>query len=197
MRTKLIGFASISFLFVGSFLLAQGAPKEINEDLQFIREWQKNKTIEEVAAALALSQDQQDSLFSMRDEVDAIKAEYEPVREATRATFEATASAIRERIEATDSLSEDDMALLKEARMEAKLLGQEIKLRIQAATVALPELLTEEQMATLKQFFPNRDKARGQGQNQDRGKKGNGGKRGGKNPLRLLLSDAFLSQLSN
>jgi len=203
MRTKLIGFASIPFLFTFGFLFAQETPREINEDIQFIREWQKNNTAAELATALSLTQDQQDSLFSMREGIDGIQDEYAPLKEATLAAFEATASAVRERIEATDRFTEEDKALLKEAKMEGRLLRQEIKLRIQAATVALPELLTEEQMATLKQFFPKRDKAnrgqgegQGQGQGQGQGKNGNGGQRGGKSPLRILLSDAFLNQLS-
>ena len=187
-------------------LMAQ--PRGIeNEDLAFIKDWQRTQSIEAVAQAAALSADQVTTLLAIKAEVEAIKADAEAQRLAFTDNLAVLAAEVRANIEANAVFSDEDRAALCEARADGRLAGKEVKMRIQLATLPLEGLLSDTQKTAIGEAIQaNRSQGcradtapertgegatRGQGQGKGRG--GEQGRQGKGKILKLLLSDAFLN----
>ena len=212
-------------LLLSTIALAQGrfdGQLADNEDLQFIRQWQRSQTVAELASALALTQEQVDTLNAVKADLEAIKADYEPQVQAAIDQLAATAAQVRANIVATNALSEDDKAALREARQAIGAVMREQRGEGAVVLGDLEGLLTEEQRETMTQILrrqkPDGDDDgaaarfkgnRGQGNSNlgqnNRGRQGVGGaerggrgeRRGARMAVRILLSDEFLSHYNN
>ncbi len=208
---------TIILIMAASLVMAQRGGIE-NEDLQFIRDWQRDQVAQAVAQAAALTPDQVATLTAVKAEVDAIQADADAQRTAFEDNLAVLAASIRANIEATGVFSDEDHAALCEARSEARLGGKEIKMRIGLATLPLENLLTDAQKEAIAATVQanryegcqgdgpgpgeaalgngaGRGQGQGQGLGQGPGRGGENGRQGkGKGKmLRILLSDAFLN----
>ena len=203
--SKMIKTLGLVLVMAGSALFAHDGIEQ-NEDLKFIRDWMKQQQLSALADVLQLTDEQIATLKSVRAAVDAVTEEYAPRVEETRAASEAVFAEVRTNIETTDTMTEEDEAALKEARQSLKLLRKEIRTRAAAEMVVLEGLLTDEQLAALREHFKNNrgdeqgkraKQGRGQGQANaaaDRGRGGNRGSRGAR-LMRVLISEEFLALL--
>lgn len=120
-----------------------------NEDLQFIFDWQKDQRSKDLADSLALTEVQADQLRTIRGEVDAVKAAYEPAHTALKAELEAQAKAIRDKLEAGGTFDDEDRANLEDIHQRARNVRREERLKIGLAVVGLGDVLTTEQKRIL------------------------------------------------
>ena len=187
---------SLVFLVLGSFLAVAGdGGFSDNEDVQFIKNWQRTQKINALVSELSLSAEQVNELKAIKEAVEQVKADYQVLLDEFLETSLATAAEIRARLEATDQLSEEDAALIKAFRQDRRALGQEKRAGLIEATAGLRDLLTEEQIALLI------SKARGNRADREQEGKGKpqrqGGQRAKARLARLLLSDAFLAAIED
>lgn len=209
-----VGLPTLGLAFVGEKSVRQ------NEDVQFIKQWQKDQLGKAVFEALALTQNQMDQLKAMRAEVDRIKSEYETPNQELVTEFETTAKVIRDKIEAGGSYESQDREALQAIRQSIGKNKRKERLEIGLAVLDLQELLTEEQTRALREtVVRHRGAAEGQeGRERTRSKRnasrGNGsfeqaekgsnrrfskqrrrGSQERRGLARILLSDSFQKNL--
>ena len=195
-----------AILLTGWAWAQDGTPAAGNEDLQFIRDWQRSQLINELAVQMALTPEQVTTLTETRAEVDAIKAEFEPVAQGAKDELAAVAAAVRANIEATDTFTAEDQEALRQARRAVFQVRREQRMSIALALGDLEGLLTEAQQDVVKQvlqqFRPGDDRPdkqarnRGGEQGNDRARgdrEGRGGNKAARMLIRLMLSDEFLA----
>lgn len=214
------------FLGMGPFLMAAGpADREglrDNEDIQFIRNWEKEQRLKSLAADLALSNEQADQLRAMRAEVDRVKERFSGQKDALKAELEAAARTVRQRIENGGSFENSDKEQMAAIRERFAKVKKEERLNIGLAILNIDSVLTDEQKQMLRrkarQVGARAKSKRGEGRTGQRMENGERGefkraeakqsrrsrgekrfsRRGGSSEgrlARILLSDGFLKNL--
>lgn len=198
---------------IGSLFSFAGDAITQNEDVKFIKDFEKAQRAAELAELLALDATQIETLTAIKADVDGIKADGEIARAEFQERVAETAAAVRANIEANGEFSEEDRAAMGELRAERRQFKSDQRTLIKAATLGLRDLLTEDQKAALKEAMQARRAEMGQGQGQgqrpqaqgqrgqraskERGQRGQRGDRMMRKLARVLLSDAFHDALAN
>ena len=215
---KILKSMIVALFLTSAFSFAQPRDCNANEDMQWIRDWNKAQHAQELAAALDLSDDQVTTLTGIKATVEEIKAAGEAARAEHDEQVAVTAAEVRANIETSGAMTEADEAALQALREAGRALRQDSRAQMAEATTGLRDLLTEDQVNAMREFAQaNRPErggegrqggegfSRGQGGPQgfaaapgggQRGPRADRGGRGGNRGAqiaRVLLSDAFLA----
>ena len=142
-----------------------------NEDLKFIRSFEKDQRLKALADALSLSGEQADQLRAMRAEVDRIKEGFSERKQTLTQELETTAKAIRQRLEGGGSFEETDKQQIADIRRRYTRVKKEEWLNIGLAVLNIGDVLTDEQKQVLRHTSLRHD---GVGNRSKRGGRGLG-----------------------
>ncbi len=191
----LLGLFCGSVIITSSFSFANerlGADLSKNEDIQFIHDWKMQEKAKQVAQHLQLSESQVVLLRQVKAKVDEVKLAHSNRVESLKTSVESAASIARAQIEKEGQLLPEREQELKSFRGEIRKLRRTLRLELELAVQDLDGLLTSEQRDWLKTNNQStRDRPDRHRQRSDR----NARRQGSHKLVKLLLSDAFMSQL--
>lgn len=215
---KSLGVIVISLLSItavyaqGPRFARAGAKLQMNEDLKYVREWQHSQKMKELAEALALTDEQVQTLKTTKGEIEALRQACDTKLSPIKSELDGLYAQLRAGIEDNGTLNEEIQTKIAEKKKEMMEIQRETRKLTFQASAGLKDLLTEEQMEALKSTlaprnrgFGNRGKGlnkankggrrmkagRAGGRGDRRGMGRMGGRRGG--GMVMLLSDEFLA----
>ncbi len=185
-RTKIAILLILGFALPSLWAESARNPRD-NEDLKFIREWQRDQKMRALASQLALTPEQVSAFRGLKERVDALNADYAIRLESVENELAEAAKQVRQRLESGEVLGPSDQAALKSSRSRWRVLQKEKRLKLGLLALDLENILTEPQKRLL------RTKAR-----DSAGRRASSGRGASlrRKAARLLLSEAFLNQFS-